>query len=146
MKRVAISNFLLVFLISSLFCLFFIVSHDLLPWLYLDGDSSAISSDVIAVVKIASDLILFAAFFQIADGLQAVVLGALRGIQDVITPAILIFLSYGAIGFPISYYLGLKTDWSTSGIWLGLLTGLTLSALLLLLRFQYLSKKIKFLN
>ena len=142
LKRVAISNFLLVFLISSLFCLFFIVSHDLLPWLYLDGDSSAISSDVIAVVKIASDLILIAAFFQIADGLQAVVLGALRGIQDVITPAILIFLSYGAIGFPISYYFGLKTDWSTSGIWLGLLTGLTLSALLLLLRFQYLSQKL----
>ena len=64
LKRVAISNFLLVFLISSLFCLFFIVSHDLLPWLYLDGDSSAISSDVIAVVKIASDLILIAAFFK----------------------------------------------------------------------------------
>ena len=142
LKRVAISNFLLVFLISSLFCLFFILSHDLLPWLYLDGNSSAISSDVITVVKIASDLILIAAFFQIADGLQAVVLGALRGIQDVITPAILIFLSYGAIGFPISYYFGLKTDWSTSGIWLGLLTGLTLSALLLLLRFQYLSQKL----
>ncbi|MGB2313113.1 MAG: MATE family efflux transporter, partial [Flavobacteriaceae bacterium] len=65
-----------------------------------------------------------------------------RGIQDVIVPASLIFISYGAIGFPISYYLGLKTDWAASGIWMGLLTGLTLSALLLLLRFQYLSQKL----
>ena len=142
LRRVAISTFLLVFLMSSLFCLFFIITHDLLPWLYLDGDASEISTDVFSVVKIASDLILIAAFFQIADGLQAVVLGALRGIQDVIVPASLIFISYGAVGFPISYYLGLKTDWATSGIWMGLLTGLTLSALLLLLRFQYLSQKL----
>jgi MATE family multidrug resistance protein len=38
--------------------------------------------------------------------------------------------------------LGLKTEWGASGIWMGLLTGLTLSALLLLLRFQYLSQKL----
>ncbi len=142
LRRVAMSNFLLIFLMSSLFCLFFIVTHDSLPWLYLDGNTSEITSDIYMVVEIASNLILIAAFFQIADGLQAVVLGALRGIQDVIVPAFLIFISYGAIGFPISYYLGLKTEWSTSGIWIGLLTGLTLSALLLLIRFQYLSQKL----
>jgi MATE family multidrug resistance protein len=142
LRKVAISTFFLVFLMSSLFCLFFVFTHSLLPWLYLDGNSPEISSDVFTVVEIASDLILIAAFFQIADGLQAVVLGALRGIQDVIIPAFLIFISYGAIGFPISYYLGLKTEWAASGIWMGLLTGLTLSALLLLLRFQYLSQKL----
>jgi MATE family multidrug resistance protein len=96
----------------------------------LDGNAPEISSDVNEVVEIASNLILIAAFFQIADGLQAVVLGALRGIQDVIIPAFLIFISYGAIGFPISYYLGLNTEWATYGIWIGLLTGLILSALL----------------
>jgi MATE family multidrug resistance protein len=142
LRRVAISTFLLIFLMSSLFCLFFIATHDLLPWLYLDGNAPEISSDVNEVVEIASNLILIAAFFQIADGLQAVVLGALRGIQDVIIPAFLIFVSYGAIGFPISYYLGLNTEWATYGIWIGLLTGLILSALLLVLRFQYLSQKL----
>jgi MATE family multidrug resistance protein len=142
LRRVAVSTFLLIFLMSSLFCLFFIATHDLLPWLYLDGNAPEISSDVNEVVEIASNLILIAAFFQIADGLQAVVLGALRGIQDVIIPAFLIFVSYGAIGFPISYYLGLNTEWATYGIWIGLLTGLILSALLLVLRFQYLSQKL----
>ncbi len=142
LRRVAVSTFLLIFLMSSLFCLFFIATHDLLPWLYLDGNVPEISSDVNEVVEIASNLILIAAFFQIADGLQAVVLGALRGIQDVIIPAFLIFISYGAIGFPISYYLGLNTEWAAYGIWIGLLTGLILSALLLVLRFQYLSQKL----
>ena len=142
LRRVAVSTFLLIFLMSSLFCLFFIATHDLLPWLYLDGNAPEISSDVNEVVEIASNLILIAAFFQIADGLQAVVLGALRGIQDVIIPAFLIFISYGAIGFPISYYLGLNTEWATYGIWIGLLTGLILSALLLVLRFQYLTQKL----
>ena len=142
LRRVAVSTFLLIFLMSSLFCLFFIATHDLLPWLYLDGNAPEISSDVNEVVEIASNLILIAAFFQIADGLQAVVLGALRGIQDVIIPAFLIFVSYGAIGFPISYYLGLNSEWATYGIWIGLLTGLILSALLLVLRFQYLSQKL----
>jgi len=142
LRWVAVSTFLLIFLMSSLFCLFFIATHDLLPWLYLDGNAPEISSDVNEVVEIASNLILIAAFFQIADGLQAVVLGALRGIQDVIIPAFLIFISYGAIGFPISYYLGLNTEWATYGIWIGLLTGLILSALLLVLRFQYLTQKL----
>ena len=142
LRRVAVSTFLLIFLMSSLFCLFFIATHDLLPWLYLDGNAPEISSDVNEVVEIASNLILIAAFFQIADGLQAVVLGSLRGIQDVIIPAFLIFISYGAIGFPISYYLGLNTEWATYGIWIGLLTGLILSALLLVLRFQYLTQKL----
>ena len=142
LRRVVISIFLLIMLLSSLFALFFIATHDFLPWLYLNGNSPEISNDVFEVVEIASNLILIAAFFQIADGVQAVVLGALRGIQDVIIPALLIFFSYGIIGFPISYYLGLKTDWSTSGIWIGLLSGLSLSAMLLVLRFQYLSQKL----
>ncbi len=142
LRRVAISAFILIFLMDFIFCLFFIAGHDFLPWIYLNGNAPIISSDVAEVVQMASTLILIAAFFQIADGIQAVVLGALRGIQDVNIPAVLIFISYGIVGSPISYYLGLKTEWGVSGIWIGLLTGLTLSAILLVLRFQYLTKKL----
>ena len=141
LKTVAFSCFLLIFIIDFFFCLFFVGFHDVLPWLYLDGDSLTVEKDVIEVVNIASRLMLIAAFFQIADGVQAVVLGALRGVQDVVVPAVLIFISYGLIGFPTSYFLGLKTDMGASGIWMGLLTGLTVSAFLLLLRFYYLTKK-----
>ena len=76
------------------------------------------------VLEIASKLLIVAGVFQLFDGIQAVVLGALRGMQDVNKPAVIIFLSYGVIGFPISYYLGFYTILSMVGIWLGLLSGL----------------------
>ena len=142
LRRIAISNFLLIFLLDFFFCLLFILAHDFLPWMYFDSSDSVISSEVREVIGLAADLILIAAFFQIADGVQAVVLATLRGMQDVWLPAFLIFLAYGAIGFPISYHLALNTDWEINGIWIGLLTGLSVSALFLIARFQYITKKI----
>jgi multidrug resistance protein, MATE family len=45
------------------------------------------------------------------------------------------------IGFPVSFYLGLYTPLESVGIWLGLLAGLTASAIMLYIRFNYLTKK-----
>jgi MATE family multidrug resistance protein len=83
-----------------------------------------------------------AAFFQISDGLQVVVLGALRGLQDVKIPTIITFIAYWVIGFPVSLYLGLYTPLRSTGIWIGLLAGLTASAIMLYIRFNYMSKKL----
>ena len=58
-------------------------------------------------LKIASSLLIISAIFQIADGIQAVVLGALKGLQDVSIPTAITFISYWLIGFPVSYYLGI---------------------------------------
>jgi MATE family multidrug resistance protein len=66
--------------------------------------------------------------------------------QDVNKPALIIFLSYGLIGFPTSYFLGFYTSLSVVGIWIGLMVGLFFSSLFLFLRFNYLSKKIIRLN
>ncbi|MBB12795.1 MAG: MATE family efflux transporter [Flavobacteriaceae bacterium] len=142
LRRLAISNFLLIFLLDFFFCLLFILAHDFLPWIYFDSSDSVNSKDVLEVITLAADLILIAAFFQIADGVQAVVLSTLRGMQDVWLPAFLIFLAYGTIGFPISYYLALNTYWEINGIWIGLLTGLSVSALFLIARFHYITKKL----
>ncbi len=78
---------------------------------------------------------------MIFDGIQAVVLGSLRGFQDVNLPTVIIFFSYGIVGFPISYLLGIELFYGVVGIWIGLLVGLATSAVLLLIRFNYLSKK-----
>ena len=90
----------------------------------------------------AGKLLFAAAIFQLSDGLQVVALGALRGLQDVLIPTVITFISYWAIGFPISYYLGLKTDYGSFGIWIGLLAGLTAAAILLFIRFHYLTNKL----
>ena len=112
----------------------------------MDPNNPSSLTDVNQVLEIASKLLIVAGVFQLFDGIQAVVLGALRGMQDVNKPAIIIFLSYGVIGFPISYYLGFYTSLSMVGIWLGLLSGLFSSSLFLFLRFNYLSRKIIRLN
>jgi MATE family multidrug resistance protein len=78
----------------------------------------------------------------LSDGLQVVVLGALRGMQDVKVPTYITFVAYWIIGFPISYLLGLVYDLGSFGIWIGLLAGLTASAILLFLRFNYLTNKL----
>ena len=142
LKRIAYSIFLLVIILDSFFCLFFLLGNESLPWLYLNQNNPLQFSDVNEVVKIASTLLIVSAFFQISDGIQAVVLGALRGLQDVNIPALITFFSYGIFGIPISYFLGIHTQLGAVGIWIGLLSGLSSSALLLFLRFQFLTKKL----
>ena len=94
------------------------------------------------VISIASQLIIIAAIFQISDGVQVVVLGALRGLQDVKIPMYITFISYWLIGFPISIYLGLYTNLKAVGIWIGLLAGLTAAAIFLYIRFNMLTDKL----
>jgi MATE family multidrug resistance protein len=86
--------------------------------------------------------LLVAALFQISDGIQVVVLGALRGLQDVKIPMYITFVAYWVVGFPISYYLGIYTNLKAVGVWIGLLAGLTAASLFLFIRFHYQTKKL----
>ena len=146
LREVALSTLLLIIIIDIFFCVIFLIFNDYLPLLYLDLGDSNNHSDVNEVIQLASKLLIIAGVFQLFDGIQAVVLGALRGMQDVNKPALIIFLSYGLIGFPTSYFLGFYTNLSVVGIWIGLMTGLFSSSLFLFLRFNYLSKKTIRLN
>ncbi|UZO80864.1 MATE family efflux transporter [Aquimarina sp. ERC-38] len=140
LRRIAHSVFILTFVIAIVFALFFVVFHSLLPWLYLDKSNMAEINDIKEVVTMASQLLLVSALFQISDGLQVVALGALRGLQDVKIPTLITFIAYWLVGFPISFYLGLYTSYKSLGIWIGLLAGLSVSAILLIYRFNTLSK------
>ena len=146
LREVALSTLFLIIVIDVFFCLIFLTFNDSLPLLYLDPLDPSSFADVSEVLSIASNLLIVAGVFQLFDGIQAVVLGALRGMQDVNKPAIIIFFSYGILGFPISYFLGFHTPLEMVGIWIGLLSGLLFSSLFLFLRFNYLSKKIIALN
>ena len=138
---VAKSIYLLAIIIEIVFAILFIVFHNYLPPLFLNLENTQQAVDNLEVIQIASKLLLVAAVFQISDGLQVVVLGALRGLQDVKYPMYITFVAYWLIGFPISIYLGLKTELKAVGIWIGLLAGLTVAAIFLYIRFNYLTKK-----
>jgi len=133
LRRVAFSIFLLVFLIEAIFAVLFILLKDILPTFYIDN---------LEVIGLAAQLLIVAALFQLSDGMQVVILGALRGLQDVKMPTLICFISYWVIGFPVSFYFGRQEQLGSMGIWLGLMAGLTSSALLLYFRFNYLSKKL----
>ena len=136
------SIFLLAILVEIFFALVFVISHQFLPHLFLNMSNASQQLDNNQIIAIASQLLLVAAVFQISDGIQVVVLGALRGLQDVKIPMYITFVAYWVIGFPISYYLGICTDLKTTGIWIGLLAGLSAAALFLYLRFSRLTKKL----
>jgi MATE family multidrug resistance protein len=139
---VARSIFLLAVMIEAFFALIFVVFHNFLPHLFLNMTDPAQALDNKEIIFITSKLLLIAAIFQISDGIQVVVLGALRGLQDVKIPMYITFVAYWVIGFPISFYLGKYTDLKAVGVWIGLLAGLTTAALFLYIRFARLTKKL----
>ncbi|MBV7267935.1 MATE family efflux transporter [Winogradskyella luteola] len=142
LKRIAESIFLVGFVFAAVFALLFVVFHTALPDLYVDLDDPANALDTAEVVKIASTLLLAAAVFQISDSLQVIALGALRGLQDVMIPTVITFISYWVVGFPVSYFLGKEEAYGSLGIWLGLLAGLSVAAILLFIRFNHLTKRL----
>ncbi len=142
LRRIAQSIFFLTLLLEIGFAVLFLLCRHWFPTIYLDVNDLSNQADNMEVIALAAQLLLVAAFFQISDGLQVVILGALRGLQDVKIPTFMTFIAYWLIGFPISYYLGLHTSLGSIGIWIGLLAGLTASAIMLYIRFNYLTKKL----
>ena len=99
-------------------------------------------SDV-EVIKIAVKLMLIAAVFQLSDGIQVVSLGVLRGISDINIPTWITMFAYWGVALPLGYFLGFTLKLDAIGIWIGLLAGLTISAILLTFRFYHLIKIMK---
>lgn len=104
-----------------------------LPTLYIDNE---------AVVNLAAQLLIIAAFFQLSDGIQLVVLGALRGMQDVKIPSVLTFIAYWVISIPLSLILAIYFEMRAVGVWIGLFVGLTIASIMLLLRYNKQTKKL----
>jgi MATE family multidrug resistance protein len=142
LRRIAFSIFLLTLIFEIVFAICFLLFREQFPKLYVDMNDVTNFVDNREVIAIASKLLLAAAIFQISDGIQVVVLGALRGMQDVWIPTLICFISYFVIGLPVSYYLGKASAYGSFGIWLGLLAGLSVAAILLFLRFNYLTNKL----
>ena len=93
-----------------------------------------------AVVSIAATLLLVAAVFQLFDGLQVVLLSALRAMTDALLPTVLAFSAYLLVALPTSYGLAFRLGWREVGIWMGYVVGLATAAVLFFLRFQALSR------
>jgi MATE family multidrug resistance protein len=91
-----------------------------------------------AVTQVAAMLIVYSALFQFADALQVTAAGALRGYQDTRMTMIFALVAYWGIGLPVGGALGLTDLFGTpngpSGLWQGLIVGLSFAALMLSIR------------
>ncbi|MGO3892551.1 MAG: MATE family efflux transporter [Paenalcaligenes sp.] len=95
-----------------------------------------------AVIITATHFIFFAALFQLTDGAQAVAAGMLRGLYDTRTPMLLALIGYWLIGVPIGAWLAFGLDMEGVGIWIGLVCGLTVVAILMTLRWYRYSQRL----
>lgn len=124
--RAARTSYLLAVCTQIVSGLMMVLGHDFIVGRY--------TNDVV-VATLASSLLLYAAAFQFPDGIQVVSAGALRGLKDTKVPMFLAGFAYWLIGMPLGAGLGLALGWGPKGMWLGLIAGLSVAAVLLAIRF-----------
>jgi MATE family multidrug resistance protein len=133
-RRAAFAGYALALVTQAVSALLLLAGNDLLVALY--------TRDA-AVATLAASLLLYAAAFQFPDGIQVVSAGALRGLGDTRVPMLLAALAYWGVGMPLGAGLGLYLGWGPQGMWLGLIAGLTVAALLLGGRFLRSSARLR---
>ena len=137
-RRAAFAGYTLALGTQSLSALVLLLGNDMLVALY--------TRDA-AVAALAASLLLYAAAFQFPDGIQVLSAGALRGLRDTKVPMFLAAFAYWGIGMPLGAGLGLGLGGFTPalgprGMWIGLIAGLTVAALLLGGRFLRSSRRV----
>lgn len=124
--------------IGILACAAFMTASALFMLLFRDGVVLLYTSDP-AVRAIAVSLLLMAAIFQVADGIQIGAAGALRGYKDTRVPMVINTFAYWALAFPLAYLAAVTFRAPPSYIWAGFVVGLSVAAILLTLRFRRVS-------
>ncbi|RCW29292.1 MATE family multidrug resistance protein [Marinilabilia salmonicolor] len=109
----------------------FIFGRNFIPGLFIDSGE---------VIAIAAGLMIVAAAFQLFDGLQVTMLGALRGLEDVNLPFGMLIVAYFVLALPVGYFFAFTLNVGPSGIWYGYLLGLFSISMFLLLRFRWLTR------
>lgn len=110
---------------------FILLRHEL-PLLYSDDP---------LVLVLASQLLVYAAAFQLFDGLQVVGMGILRGLNDTRVPAMMSFVAYIMLCIPLGYVIAFPLGLGAHGIWIGYVIGLTIASIGYLLRFRAITNK-----
>lgn len=133
MKHVIYASLHMVIFFMSMMGISFILFRYQLPYLFTND---------IRVVDIAAKLLIVGALFQVFDGSQVILIGALRGFADVRKPMIMAFVSYIMISLPVAYVCAFVLDFEEIGIWIGFLVGLGTAAILFWKRIQLLIRKL----
>ena len=132
-RRAALAGLVLVLATQAASATFLLTGSELVAGLYTDDAT---------VVALGASLLLLAAVYQIPDGIQVLSAGALRGLKDTRVPMLLAAISYWAVGMALGAWLGLGLGWGPRGMWIGLIAGLSMAAVLLGSRFLWRSARV----
>lgn len=88
-----------------------------------------------SVIALAAQLIMLAGLFQFSDGIQVAANGALRGLKDTRVPMVITLFAYWAVGMPVGWWLTFHHGMGARGMWIGLIAGLSVAAVMLFTRF-----------
>ncbi|HEY3371804.1 MAG TPA: MATE family efflux transporter [Prolixibacteraceae bacterium] len=128
LKHAVFASLHIVIAFMSLMGILFVLLRNQLPLLFTSDPD---------VIRVAAGLLIVGAFFQIFDGVQVVLLGALRGMADVRIPMFIAFFSYIIVSLPISYLLAFVFHFGYLGVWIGFVFGLSTAAILFGFRLKY---------
>jgi multidrug resistance protein, MATE family len=121
-------------------CGLFMLASAFVLFLFRDQIAAFYTSDP-ELLPLATALLTMAMVFQVSDGLQVGAAGALRGFKDTRVPMLMNIGSYWLLAFPMAWYAGVYAGLGPVAVWVALIAGLTLTALLLNLRFLRLSSR-----
>jgi MATE family multidrug resistance protein len=76
------------------------------------------------VVELGRLLLLCAGVFQVFDGAQVTLAGALRGADDTMSAMVANLVGHWAVGLPLGALLCYRAGWGVVGLWVGLAAGL----------------------
>lgn len=131
-RKTTTAGFHIIMLLACIAATLFIVIRHHLAYLF---------TTEVAVVDTVATLMFIMAGYQFGDALQITFANALRGLGDVVSMAIISFIGYFLIAIPVSYTCSFVLDWGLAGIWSGYPVGLTLTGIMLWIRFHILTKK-----
>jgi len=127
-RRATVAGLALVLGTQAVSALVLVAGHDAIAAVYTADE---------AVATLAASLLLFAAAFQFPDGIQVLSAGALRGLKDTRVPMLLAGFAYWGVGMALGATLGLGLGMGPRGMWIGLIAGLVVAAVLMARRLMH---------
>ncbi|NVK31308.1 MAG: MATE family efflux transporter [Gammaproteobacteria bacterium] len=100
-------------------------------------EMASIFTDSEEVRELAAILLIFAALFQLSDSVQVTLNAILRALNDTTVPMLISGFGYWAIGVALGALLDKTYQMGAQGYWIGLLSGLTMAAVLLTVRLVF---------
>jgi MATE family multidrug resistance protein len=120
-------------------CASFMAVSSLVLLVFRDQIITLYTDDPI-VTGIALSLLLVAAIFQVADGVQISAAAALRAYKDTRVPMAINIFSFWVVAFPLAYLATVTYELPANHIWTAFIAGLGTAAVLLTWRFERLSR------